>query len=46
MGKANFYCEQRKNKKEGIPNWKNKRTSNFEHKIKGFKTNKSFRNNS
>ena len=26
MRKANFYYEQSKNKREGIPNWKNKRT--------------------
>ena len=29
MRKDNFYYEQGKNKREGIPNWKNKRTSNF-----------------
>ena len=44
--KANFCYEQRKNKKEGIPNWKNKITSNFEQRREGFKPNKSFGNNS
>ena len=29
MRKANFCYEQSKNKKEGIPKWKNKRTNNF-----------------
>ena len=29
-----------------MPNWKNKRTSKFEQRRKGFKTNKRFRNNS
>ena len=46
MRKANFCYEQRKNKKEGIPNWKSKRTSNFEQRMKGFKPNKNFKNNS
>ena len=46
MRKANFCYEQSKNKREGIPNWKNKRTSKFEQIRKCFKTNKSFGNNS
>ena len=46
MRKANFYYEQSKNKREGIPNWKNKRTSDFEQRRKGFKPNKIFGNNS
>ena len=45
MRKADFYYEESK-KRESIPNWKNKRTSNFDQKRKGFKPNKSFRNNS
>ena len=36
--KANFYYEQSK-KRESIPNWKNKRTSNFDQKRKCFKSN-------
>ena len=32
--------------REGIPNWNNKRTSNFEQIRKCFKPNKSFGNNS
>ena len=46
MRKDKFCYEQSKNKKEGIPNQKNKRTSNFEQRRKGFKPNKSFGNNS
>ena len=46
MRKANFCFEQRKNKKEGKPNWKSKRTSNFEQRRKGFKPNRNFKNNS
>ena len=45
MRKANFFYEQRK-KREIIPNQKNKRTSNFDQKKKGFKSNKRFGNNS
>ena len=33
-------------KRESIPNLKNKRTSNFDQKRKGFKSNNSFGNNS
>ena len=46
MRKANFCYAQSKNKRKGIPNWKNKRTSNFEQRRKGYKPNKSFGNNS
>ena len=46
MRKAIFCYEQSKNKKECIPNWKNKRSSKFDKKRKGFKSNKSFGNNS
>ena len=46
MKKANFCYEQRKNKKEGIPNWNSKKISNFEKIRKGFNPNRSFRNNS
>ena len=45
MRKANFSYEQCKNR-EIIPNQKNKRESNFDHKRKYFKPNKSFENNS
>ena len=44
--KSNFYYEQSKNKKVSKPNRKNKRTSNFDQRRKGFKPNKSFGNNS
>ena len=46
IGKAKFYYKQSKNKKQGMPNQKNKRTSNYEHIRKGFNPNKSLRNNS
>ena len=46
MSKANLCYEQSKNKREGIPYLKNKRTSNFDQRRKGFKPNKSFENNS
>ena len=45
MRKVDFCYEQSK-KRERIPNWNNKRTSNFYQKRKGFKSNKSFGNNS
>ena len=44
MRKANF-CYEHSKKRENMPNWKNKRTSNFDQKRNGFKSNKSFRNN-
>ena len=44
MRKDNFYYKQSK-KRESLPNWKNKRTSNFDQKTKGFKSNKIFGNN-
>ena len=40
------FCYKQSKKREIIPNWKNKRTSNFEQKRKGFKSNKCFGNNS
>ena len=46
MTKANLCYEQSKNKKEGIPNWKSKRTNNFEQRRKGFNPNINFGNNS
>ena len=46
MKKANFCYKQSKNKREGIPNQKNKRSSKFEHRRKGFNPNKIFGNNS
>ena len=45
MTKSDFFYKWSK-KRESIPNWKNKRTSNFDQKRKGFKSNKSFGNNS
>ena len=45
MRKDNFNYEQSK-KRETIPNWKNNRASKFDHKRKGFNTNKRFGNNS
>ena len=45
MRKVDF-CYEHSKKRENLPNWKNKRTSNFDQKIKGFKSNKSFGNNS
>ena len=45
MRKADFFYEQGK-MRENIPNWKNKRTSHFDQKRKGFNPDKSFRNNS
>ena len=46
MRKANLCYKQSKNKREGMPNWKNKRTSNFDQRMKGFNHNKIFGNNS
>ena len=46
MRKDNLCYEQRKNKREGVPNWKVKRTYNFEQRRKCFKSNKNFGNNS
>ena len=46
MRKDNLCYEQNKNKREGVPNWKGKRTNNFEQRRKGFKSNINFRNNS
>ena len=40
------FCYERSKKRENIPKWKNKRTSNFDQKRKGFKSNTSFGNNS
>ena len=45
MGKV-YFCYEQSKKREIIPNQKNKRTSNFDQKRKGFKPNKSFGNNS
>ena len=45
MRKANL-CYKQSKKREIIPNWKNKRTNNFDQKRKGLKSNKSFGNNS
>ena len=45
MREADFCYEQSK-KRESIPNWKNKRSSNFDQTRKCFKSNKSFGNNS
>ena len=45
MRKADFCYEQSK-KKESLPTWKNKKTSHFIQKRRGFKSNKSFGNKS
>ena len=45
MRKADF-CYEQSNKREILPNWKNKKTSHFDQKRRGFKSNKSFGNNS
>ena len=45
MRKIDFCYEQSK-KRESLPKLKNKRTCNFDQKRKGFKSNKSFGNNS
>ena len=39
-------CYEQSKKREIIPNWKNKRTSNFDQKRKGFNSNNSFGNTS
>ena len=44
MRKANF-CYEQNHKNESMPNWKAKRSNNFEQKKKGFVPNRSFRNN-
>ena len=41
MRKTDFSYEQSKNR-ESLPNWKNKKTSHFDQKRRGFKSNKSF----
>ena len=41
MRKVEFCYEQRK-KRESLPNWKTKKTSQFDQKRRGFKSNKSF----
>ena len=41
MRKEDFYYEQSK-KREILPNWKTKKTSHFDQKRRGFKSNKSF----
>ena len=46
MRKVDFCYEHSKKKKGSIPNQKNKRTSNFDHKRKVFNPNKRFQNNS
>ena len=39
-------CYEQSKKRESLPNWKNKKTSHFDQKRRGFKSNKSFGNNS
>jgi len=46
MRKANFSYEQSKNKRDSVPNWKDKRGGNSEHKGGNFKFNRNFGNNS
>ena len=45
MRKFDFCYEQSK-KRESLPNWKNKKTSHFDQKIRGFNSSKSFGKNS
>ena len=45
MRKVDFCYEQSK-KRESLPNWKNKKTSHFDQKRRGFKSNNIFGNNS
>ena len=45
MREENLCYHQNTNKRESIPNWKNKRCESFEHKKKGTKFYKNFRNN-
>ena len=44
MRKENF-CYEQNRKRENMPNWKAKRSNNFEHKKKGFTPNRNFGNN-
>ena len=44
--RKNDFCYEQSKKREILPNWKNKRTSNFDQKRKGFKSNKNFASNS
>ena len=46
LRKDNFCYEQSRNKREDVPNWKVKRTNNFEQRRKIFKSNINFGNNS
>ena len=46
MRNANLCYEQSRNKREGVPNWKVKRTNNFEQRRKSFKFNRNLRKNS
>ena len=46
MRKDKFCYEQIRNKREGVPNWKVKRTNNFEQRRKSFKFNRNLRKNS
>ena len=41
MRKVDF-CYEQSNKRESLPNWKNKNTSHFDQKRRGFKSNMSF----
>ena len=43
--KENFYYDQNKNKRESVPNWKNKRKINFDRRKKQNKFHKNIGNN-
>ena len=45
MRKANLCYQKIRNKRQGVPNWKGKRTNNFEQRRQSFKSNRNFRNN-
>jgi len=42
--KANFCFDQNNNKREVVPNWKNKNPNNYEQRRKNFRPNKNFNN--
>ena len=44
MRKTNF-CYEQNRKKENMPNWKTKRSNNFEQRKKGFTPNRNFGHN-
>ena len=43
--RKNFFCYEQNQNRESMPNWKAKRSNNFEHKKKGLISNHNCRNN-